>query len=135
MTAFEQNLLGRVARSLAEARRSLNTLRCNVKGEALELVEEMDVAIKALSDDPKADYSSGLMCALHEAMGGGPVPNVERYAVATWVKEGGEHILGVRIVEARTELEARQAGYDVCEQMEQTVIKVAARPATEVTTS
>jgi hypothetical protein len=135
MTAFEQNLLGRVARSLAEARHNLNALRANVKGEALEFVEEMDVAIKALSDDAKADHSSGLMCALHEAMGGGPVPNVQPYAVATWVKEADEHILGVRIIEARTELEALDAGIEVCEQMEQTVVKVTARPATEVTTS
>lgn len=74
MTDATYQALNRITSAIAEARRDLRMLQLTLKGEPLEHVSEMLETLESLSADDtgRAAHSSGLMCALYEALKAAP---------------------------------------------------------------
>ena len=70
MTGYQKDALDRIARAIEEARKAAYDLRVLgvPEGEAAESLEELDSALKAVSDDARAECASGILCGLFEAL-------------------------------------------------------------------
>ena len=72
MTGYQKDALNRIARAVDAARAAAYDLRVLgvPEGEASEALDELEVGLKALSDDARAEHSSGVLCGLFEALRG-----------------------------------------------------------------